>query len=169
MAEKTGVKHTRQSVLADLIGARACTYGVELGVWQAETLAPTLKRFPRLHMVGVDWYQPVGPYTGKDMKLAKSKALEALRPYRNRLRLIERATTAAAALFDDGTFDFVFIDASHDQASVEADIAAWHPKLKRDGILCGHDANLEGVCAALELKCPGWLKLPANCWLWMPA
>jgi len=36
-------------------------------------------------------------------------------------------------------FDFVYIDAKHDYASVKEDIAIWWPTVKRGGILAGHD------------------------------
>jgi hypothetical protein len=43
----------------------------------------------------------------------------------------------AAALFQDGSFDIVYIDAEHDFDSVLADIRAWRPKAKH--WLAGHD------------------------------
>ncbi|MHB1427043.1 MAG: class I SAM-dependent methyltransferase [Gemmataceae bacterium] len=45
----------------------------------------------------------------------------------------------AAGLFEDGTLDFVFLDADHDYKAVRRDLEAWFPKVKRRGVLGGHD------------------------------
>ena len=45
----------------------------------------------------------------------------------------------AAATYEDESLDAVYIDAAHDYESVKADIAAWGPKIKPNGILAGHD------------------------------
>jgi hypothetical protein len=45
----------------------------------------------------------------------------------------------AAGLFEDGTLDFVFLDADHDYQAVRRDLEAWFPKVKRRGLLGGHD------------------------------
>lgn len=45
----------------------------------------------------------------------------------------------AAALFADGSLDWVHLDARHDYASVKADIAAWLPKVRPGGWLSGDD------------------------------
>ena len=41
----------------------------------------------------------------------------------------------------DESFDLVFIDADHKYSSVVDDIKAWWPKVRKGGILCGHDAE----------------------------
>ncbi len=56
-----------------------------------------------------------------------------------------------AALFEDGSVDFVFIDASHDTASVIKDINAWKPKVRKGGILAGHDIHESPVRKAVEM------------------
>jgi hypothetical protein len=57
-----------------------------------------------------------------------------------------------ANLFYDGYFDLVYIDASHDYASVRADIAAWRRTVKLGGFVCGHDYCLRtpGVTQAVR-------------------
>lgn len=45
----------------------------------------------------------------------------------------------AASLFEDGTIDFVFLDADHGYEAVRRDLEAWFPKVKRRGVLGGHD------------------------------
>ena len=47
----------------------------------------------------------------------------------------------AASIFADEILDFVFIDANHLYPSIKQDIEMWLPKVKKGGILCGHDAE----------------------------
>lgn len=46
--------------------------------------------------------------------------------------------------------DFVFIDASHSYEDVMADIDAWYPKIKKGGVLAGHDYEWKGVRRAVN-------------------
>ncbi len=50
----------------------------------------------------------------------------------------------AARVFKDGVLDLVYIDANHSYEAVKQDIILWTPKLKPNGILCGHDYDLHG-------------------------
>ena len=44
----------------------------------------------------------------------------------------------------------MYIDAAHDFDSALEDIALWFPKLKNNGVLAGHDYNLEAVKRAVD-------------------
>lgn len=140
--------------------------GAELGVWQGATLEYLLRVHPALHMIGVDHWQPVGTYAGKDMTAARAAALAIAARYPDRCRILESPTVDAAINIDDASLDFVFVDASHDQPSVSADIRAWRSKVRAGGLLTGHDADWPGVTASLNLLLPGWRLLRANVWAW---
>ena len=45
----------------------------------------------------------------------------------------------AAARFEQGSLDWVYVDARHDYPSVLADLRAYAPKIKANGFLLGHD------------------------------
>jgi hypothetical protein len=45
----------------------------------------------------------------------------------------------AAPAFHDESLDFVFIDAAHSFEAVTKDLDAWWPKLRRGGLIAGHD------------------------------
>ena len=57
-----------------------------------------------------------------------------------------------AAAFVKDNLDFVFIDAAHDYENCLADIKAWLPKVKKGGVIAGHDIHVAfpGVKKAVE-------------------
>ena len=44
-----------------------------------------------------------------------------------------------AEKFEDGFFDYLYLDADHSKKSVLADLKSWYPKVKNGGIIAGHD------------------------------
>src|SRR6185437_1246590 len=61
--------------------------------------------------------------------------------------------------------DMVFLDGSHDYASVCADITAAKKVLRPGGLLCGHDADNPDVKRALEETLPGnWHSCAGRIW-----
>jgi hypothetical protein len=81
-------------------------------------------------------------------------AQERLKEYGNK-RLLKRTSLEASNLFSAEEFDFVYIDADHNYESVKQDINLWFPKVKRGGVLAGHDYHftMEGVVKAVNEFC----------------
>lgn len=55
------------------------------------------------------------------------------------LHILQEESVAASNRFDDGSLDLVFVDGDHHQAAVMKDLAAWVPKIRNGGVVCGHD------------------------------
>ena len=82
------------------------------------------------------------------------------------IRPLLMPSVAAARLFANGSLDFVFIDADHARAAVQADIAAWRPKVKCGGILAGHDWHTYGsVQQAVTAMLSRDFAVEGNCWI----
>ena len=63
---------------------------------------------------------------------------------------VRKRSVDAATEYEDGSLDFVFLDASHEMQDIYDDISAWKPKLKPSrGVLAGDDAPWLGVRMAL--------------------
>ena len=57
----------------------------------------------------------------------------------NNVKLIRDRTDVAHLKFYDKYFDFIYVDADHEYSAIKKDLNNWMPKLKRGGIIAGHD------------------------------
>ena len=175
--EKVKVKQTigppdthRQVWLMELVKWHGWTHGAELGLLKGETFFFLLRHCPGLHMIGVDLWaeQPDNPgietYTQMHYKHEYwAEVVTEMARGNDRARIIRDYTVEAAKQVDDGSLDFVFIDADH--CRVAADIEAWRPKLKPGGKLCGHDINWLPVKNDVDRLIVDYDIGPNQCWL----
>jgi predicted O-methyltransferase YrrM len=87
------------------------------------------------------------------------------------IRVIEGDSAESAALFS-GKLDGVFIDADHSYNGCKRDVEAWFPKVKTDGIFCGHDYPWHEVKRAVdEHAAANGYQVGAigRCWIKQPA
>lgn len=87
-----------------------------------------------------------------------------IEPMRGAFHVHRMESTTAAQQFADGSLDFVFIDAAHDYDSVKADIAAWLPKVKKGGLLAGHDYHHPPVAQAVDEAFADVHRYEGTCW-----
>jgi len=61
-----------------------------------------------------------------------------------KVEILKTVSLHASTLFPVETFDFVYLDASHDEKEVLMDLLSWWPKIKPGGYLMGHDFCMTG-------------------------
>jgi hypothetical protein len=140
----------RASEVLTRVPAGAC--GVEVGVFAGQMSAALLRGDPALYLTMVDSWEGGGEaYTGDSgdwhATLTDASQDEFMRQARQRVAFAgKRAEVVRARSMDAAftvgvgkAFDFVFIDADHSYEGCAADIAAWAPKVKPGGYICGHD------------------------------
>jgi hypothetical protein len=88
----------------------------------------------------------------------------------NMLKVVVSDSVGASQRYENGSLDFVFIDGGHSYKEVKADIQAWLPKVKKGGVLAGHDysKSFPGVVQAVRELLPGHKQVSKNCWMIEP-
>lgn len=119
--------------------------GCEVGVWKADFAAELLRvtEAAELHLVDPwasnpdrsdEWYSIDQPAMDRIYESVVDR-FESER----RVAVYRAASPEAAGLFDDGMFDWVYLDGDHAYEGIRADLDAWYPKVKPGGVLCGDD------------------------------
>lgn len=89
--------------------------------------------------------------------------IEQIGIHRSEYALYKSTSEKASTLFKDDSIDFCFIDGDHAYESVKKDLELYWPKIKKDGIISGHDyqnAEIKKAVDEMNLKvCTG-----GNCW-----
>jgi len=144
---------------------------VELGAWKGKSSAflvvEAYNKSPKIEIHIVDTWGG-NPFDGSQdqstdlyNKFISNMSLLA-RPYQaHRMK-----TNEAVGLFKDESLDAVFIDADHSYEAVKLDIQNWMPKVRKGGILAGHDYNSAwmGVVRAVDEIFPEAQKIE-SCWV----
>ena len=166
----------RECFLANLINERKFSKVVELGVRGGRVFLHLLAACPETTVIGVDtWrYRPenVGleslgkeTYYELNMKQLENKVRTKSQQYGNRAIIHKLDTSDASTLYPNETLDLVFIDADHSTDGVITDIQNWFPKIKKSGIICGHDIDWPSVKTAVNSIFDSYDVGPDNLWI----
>lgn len=166
--------------LIDLVVLNGFTIGAEVGCANGATTHRLLRYCNNLKLYAVDKWERVngGLNAGGCMSNENGESgceewdpvrglyrfNQVTRDYQRRLIVLRGDSVEMAEKVPDGSLDFVFIDADHRYPAVVADLKAWVPKLKSEGILCGHDIHLIGVRRAVEEKLDGYEEAVDHIW-----
>lgn len=134
----------------------------ELGVWCGRSMCwnADIIREKKLQVAAVDTFKGTeNENSPLQEEAAKSNIAEQFLRNVTSFGIAENVsvhvntTEAASKEFQDESLDLVFIDADHSYEAVKKDMDNWWPKLKKGGIMAGHDYApyaYEGVVRAVN-------------------
>jgi hypothetical protein len=92
---------------------------------------------------------------------------ENMKPFEGYYNDLKMKSMEAVKLYEDESLDFVFIDASHEYEDVKDDISHWLPKVKKGGIIAGHDYGFPEIKKAVnEILGSDSIRKTGDCWIY---
>lgn len=138
----------RWNVLLKLIKKNGYRKIVEVGVAQGWTSKHILEHTEDV----LRTYIGVDPYLLPERKDQLREA-QSVYKHQAKARLMVMTSEKASKKLTSQRFDLIFLDADHTYNNIKEDIKLWLPKVRRGGILCGHDYNMNtfpGVVMAVN-------------------
>lgn len=154
------LKPPREAILYIKKNLKGYLVGVEVGTNNGQH-AMYILTYLNCKLYAIDLWEDYEETNFLNAKPEKIKANLTQEDVENRLKnydaeVIKGDSVEVAKTFQDRCFDFVYIDANHTYENVRQDILAWKPKVKKGGVLCGHDytPECEGVMKAVDELLP---------------
>lgn len=124
-------------------------YGCEVGVGGGLFAKMLLESNPNLFMLEIAYFPHLekGAKTTQKRiqsnKQSKEQFIGVMNQFKQRMSVIWKQSHKAVSDVPDGLLDFVFIDANHSYPHVRQDIKLWYPKVRKGGLVSGHDYNTD--------------------------
>ena len=152
------IPNMTRDIFATVLASMQMNVGAEVGVERGDFSKTLMRANPLLHLYGVDPWTALPDYrvhlTQAFMDEMYERVCTRLRRYH--WTPIRCMSEDIGDQIPDGSLDFVYIDANHEYTHVLRDLDIWTKKVRRGGIISGHDYTLErqrepnGVVAAVN-------------------
>jgi len=124
--------------------------GAEIGVFRGQFLQNLCQEFKMFGIDPWDDYEGYNDYKGGDFAGYEKEARDRVRDHD--CEIIKKTSKEAVKDFEDESLDFVFIDGNHSLEFVIEDIATWSKKVRKGGIIAGHDYFRRHTDKAIDVK-----------------
>lgn len=116
--------------------------GAEIGVAAGKYSEVLMNANPNMTLYGVDPWEPYPTYKDYVKESTFNQLLSDTHERMDRFpnyHFVRKYSMDAVNDFEDGSLDFVYIDANHSEPYVSQDINEWAKKVKKGGVVSGHD------------------------------
>jgi hypothetical protein len=146
--------HSRR-VLGEMLTDLNYSIGVEIGTHKGIFARQIAERWNgTLHCID-PWNIPPGYESQAEMLEGSGNTIEQrqfdhsdciynLDEFRDRVHLHRYSSQEAVDRFKDNELDFIYIDGDHRPEMVHADLLGWFPKIRKGGMISGHDWLMPG-------------------------
>jgi predicted O-methyltransferase YrrM len=128
---------TRENLL-QIFARLGYTRGAEIGVAEGRFSEAMHRAIPGLQLMSVDPWAAYGRISQRICDERYNRAVARLGKLEG-VTIVRKTSMEAARDVPDGSLDFVYIDADHSFRGAMLDILLWTPKVRRGGIVSGHD------------------------------
>lgn len=125
--------------LAVLFGELGFKIGAEIGVRKGNFSLEILNAMKDGKLILVDPWCAYEECSESKAEVYYRQALKRLSKYEDNIIVKRMTSLDAVKEIEDGSLDFVYIDGIHDFNNAAVDIINWAPKVRKGGIVSGHD------------------------------
>lgn len=132
----------RWHVLADIIKENGFVHCAEIGVKAGRNISEICRMCPKVTWIAVDPWCPTENYArwpDKSHKINEQDFDKVRSQFPGRIQKVKSFSVEASQDVPDGSLDLVFIDGDHSYEGVRADVDHWLPKVRKGGVIAGHD------------------------------
>jgi len=130
---------------------------VEVGSWKGKSIAfltvEIINSGKKIDIFSIDTWKGSSEHS-EDADVVNDRLydlfLSNIKPIEDHITPIRKPSIEAAKDFNDDSIEIVFIDAAHEYEPVKEDINAWLPKVRKGGLIAGHDYLLPSVKKAVD-------------------
>lgn len=145
MPQKIKLDETREELIPKALKNIDAKVAVEVGVFKAQFSRHILENWDGTLWLVDPWraFEDGEGYVDasnhREHETAYLEAMQNLTGFERRAFMLRGLSSDMASRFEDESLDFVYIDGNHAYKWVKEDIKLWWPKLRKGGVLAGHD------------------------------
>lgn len=132
-------RNCSRDILAKFMGEMGLKIGAEIGVLKGNYSQVLCHAIPDLKLKLIDPWVPFGRTYGTVQRIEGCMERAKIKTAGFDVEFIRKKSLDALKDISDNSLDFIYIDEMHEFDPVMMDLIQWNQKVKKGGIISGHD------------------------------